>query len=134
MKTLLHLIVVGILGLASVAHAATPLCWSLPALSVGSTATTLKLYADDMGGQFIVSGTASYSLTTLPVTNIALLVVGTAVYLNGNIHVALEGKGLAPSPPNTVQTQDYYLVLNPATLNGTFISNSSGTATFVACS
>jgi hypothetical protein len=110
------------------------LCWSLSAPGVGSTATTLKLYANDMGGQFIVSGTASFSLVTFPPTNVVLLAVGTAAFLNGQIQVALEGKGVSPSAQTTLQSQDYYLILNPATLNGTYVSNSTGTATFVACS
>jgi hypothetical protein len=134
MKTVLHLMVVGILGLASVAHAGTPLCWSLSAPGVGSTATTLRLFASDMGGQLILSGTASYSLVTFPVTNIVLLVFGTAAALNGNIEASLEGKGPSPSPQNGLLTQDYYLVLNPATLNGSYLSNSTnGTVTAVAC-
>jgi hypothetical protein len=133
MKALLHLIVVAILGLASVAHAATPLCWSLSAPGLGSTSTTLKLYANDMGGQFILSGTASFSLVTFPVTNVVLLVVGTAALLNGQIQASLHATGVAPSPPNSLQTQDYYLILNAATLNGSYISNSSGTAAAIAC-
>lgn len=132
MKTLLHLIVVGILGLASIAHGA-PYCWSLSAPGLGSSDTTLKLYASDMGGQLILSGTASYSFVTFPPTNIVLLVVGTAALVNGNIQAALEGKGLAPSPQDELQTRDYYLILNPATLNGSYISNSNGTATSVPC-
>lgn len=134
MKILLQLIMVGILGLASGAHAGAPLCWWLSAPGLGSSATTLKLYAADMGGQFILSGTASYSLITFPVTNIVLLMVGTAALLNGNIEASLEGKGVSPSPENGLQTQDYYLILNAGTLNGSFISNStSGTASSIAC-
>jgi hypothetical protein len=139
MKTLLQLIMFGILGLASVAHAGAPFCWSLQAPGLGSSATTLKLYASDMGGQLMLSGTASYSLTTFPATNIVLLVVGTAAYLNGNIEASLHAQGVSPSPQNSFQTQGYYLTLNAATLNGSYIghsptvSSSSGTASSVAC-
>lgn len=128
MKTLLHLIVVGILGLASAVQAA-PFCWSLSAPGVGASQTVLQLYASDMGGQFILSGTASYSLTTFPVTNVVLLAVGTATFLNGQIQASLRATGVAPSPPNSLQTRDYYLILNATTLNGNYISDESGSGT-----
>ena len=133
MKGVLHFIMVGMLGLASAAHAAVPLCWSLSVQPpiVGVTATTLKLYSNDIGGQFMLAGTASYSVLTFPQTNVVLLAFGTATYLNGNIEATLHATGV--SSQSGLETRDYYLVLNTATLNGSFISGQSGTANLIAC-
>ena len=143
MRKLYQILLFCILSFASSVQAGTPYCWSLYSGLLGVSSTTLKLHVTDIEDQYLVSGTASFSIITFPPVTRVRLVNGTAATVNDKIEVSLNASGIEGPEQDRLWIGTYHLVLNPATLNGTFLARpsenansnpaTSGEATLITC-
>lgn len=124
MRGIYYLISGYIWGMASMVQAEiTPYCWLLDAGKIEVSPTTLKLYTIDKGGQYSVSGTASFSIITSGATRLQL-VNGTAITVNDKIEISLNASGIEDLEQKRLWTGTYHLILDVATLNGVFLNRS----------
>lgn len=143
MKTIIHLLLISIFSLASVAQAeSTPHCWdlSIPGF-LGVSSTRLQLFGFDEEARqdehhkkkekdkkHLVSGTASFDIITFPLFTHTRLVTGSSTTVNNKIEISLhasEAENIPDSEQKNLWSGTYHLILDAATLNGIFLLRAS---------
>jgi hypothetical protein len=127
-QALATLLTTGVFILAfqsTIVSASTQVCLVLsnPPGIVGVGPTTLTLGVMDYGnGHFSVAGTEQYTLATYPPAAMVNPVHGNAEVIGGKVEISLNGTSISGSLVNT----SLHLVIDPATLNGTYIKTENG--------